>query len=843
MRINKGDTLTIAGNKSYTEVIENYGTILFDPEKSGKITTTKNIINYGKIVASPASKDIVHEIEFSGVNESRYVGGGMVPLDSDIGLWNMAGGTMDFKGTYKTPFTNSEGSIPIGAKSIVLLNTEGWEAGDEIVVSPTENPPFGAKAVTWNQTAKTYTDPFNEKFERRIITRVSDRTVYFDQPLKFAHNEVRTEPNKLAPNGRVFKPYVQNLTRNIKIHGTESGKAHIFSCSHGEPDEAGKIVHHHQKHLIENVEFYFMGPRKVGGHRYQIPETVLGRYVLHFHHGGEGTQGSMVRNCSFHDNGSRVCVPHLSHGITFKANSFYNNNGEEFWWDFQELSHDIDYDGNLITAGRWDKIMLGRTNILLGIGDNNKCRNNWIVGGGQGREDGAGAYQWTTDNESVWVFDNNGGNSCHNLDWTWQNSGRPHAITKTISVNNNFGLHHGAYQNTYIYADNEYYNSFVFVKASGGTWGGSSFDRCVFDGMDKLEYCAQSEPSPVQSWPNQFKKCEFRGYTKAAVSLNLFPQNPSAAKPRKVELINNIYSNPSAKAAFLGYGQSVQVPDTYFRIQDGDKSIRLDPPNKTTNIPKFAPDDIGTGEGLRGEYFKGSFEQKVFERIDSYVRFDDWVIEFPKMPAGISRFLNTGSFSVRWSGYIQPFYDGDHQFRLNGASGYRLWVDNKLIIDSPENKNSNASNAVSDTIKLNRMQKYAIRIECYDPGDTRKGILFYWKAGLMGDFQDVPMSQLYSAKLIPPPPPPDEEPNIPPMADLVWSEYIEMYPDLQKAGIDTEAEAIRHYERYGQKEGRYPSFAARDAANPPVQREFVLADTEGKETSFEIVDGFFKVKD
>lgn len=40
--------------------------------------------------------------------------------------------------------------------------------------------------------------------------------------------------------------------------------------------------------------------------------------------------------------------------------------------------------------------------------------------------------------------------------------------------------------------------------------------------------------------------------------------------------------------------------------------------------------------------------------------------------------------------------------------------------------------------------------------------------------------------------------------DFNWGYYVNKYPDLYKAGIDTQFEAARHYFNYGQKEGRSP---------------------------------------
>ena len=40
---------------------------------------------------------------------------------------------------------------------------------------------------------------------------------------------------------------------------------------------------------------------------------------------------------------------------------------------------------------------------------------------------------------------------------------------------------------------------------------------------------------------------------------------------------------------------------------------------------------------------------------------------------------------------------------------------------------------------------------------------------------------------------------------LDWKWYTKFYPDLTKAGINTESKAIQHWTTYGQREKRYPN--------------------------------------
>ena len=40
------------------------------------------------------------------------------------------------------------------------------------------------------------------------------------------------------------------------------------------------------------------------------------------------------------------------------------------------------------------------------------------------------------------------------------------------------------------------------------------------------------------------------------------------------------------------------------------------------------------------------------------------------------------------------------------------------------------------------------------------------------------------------------------MVDFDWKNYIENYPDLQAAGINTREKALKHYTRFGKRENR-----------------------------------------
>ena len=125
-------------------------------------------------------------------------------------------------------------------------------------------------------------------------------------------------------------------------------------------------------------------------------------------------------------------------------------------------------------------------------------------------------------------------------------------------------------------------------------------------------------------------------------------------------------------------------------------------------IHYLSPPDQPEKHGLRGEYFdnpdlKGD---PVGVRIDApwegFMRFD-WGYDPPH--PGLPR----DRYSVRWTGKIMPPETGTYEFKIiSSGGGVRLWIDEKLLIDSWD---SPADIPRSATIKLEAGRQYDIRVE------------------------------------------------------------------------------------------------------------------------------------
>ena len=148
---------------------------------------------------------------------------------------------------------------------------------------------------------------------------------------------------------------------------------------------------------------------------------------------------------------------------------------------------------------------------------------------------------------------------------------------------------------------------------------------------------------------------------------------------------------------------------------------------------KGNPVEAGDGNGLLGEYFNNiDFTSKTLNRTDSTVNFD-WNTGSPSSAIG------NDTFSVRWSGRIEPLYSETYTFQTTTDDGVRLFVNDQLVINQFIDQ---AATAATGTIALEAGQQYDIRMEYYERGGDASAELA-WSSPSQ-PFQIVPRSQLYS---------------------------------------------------------------------------------------------------
>jgi mono/diheme cytochrome c family protein len=150
-----------------------------------------------------------------------------------------------------------------------------------------------------------------------------------------------------------------------------------------------------------------------------------------------------------------------------------------------------------------------------------------------------------------------------------------------------------------------------------------------------------------------------------------------------------------------------------------------------------------TGTGLTGQYFDNSdFTGATFTRTDTTVNFN-WGLGSPASSMGVD------TFSVRWTGQVQPQYSQAYTFHVTGDDGVRLWVNNQLIIHKWVLQ---SATEWSGSIALVAGNKYDIKLEYFENQVDAAAQLRWSSASTPKAI--IPANRLYPASVAVPPPMP-----------------------------------------------------------------------------------------
>jgi hypothetical protein len=462
-------------------------TLRLDAGTSVTLTFTANVVVDGTLVSRP-NPGVRHTIRFEGVNEAAYVGGGMTPLPTDVGLWVMGAGRLDLAGWEKRSWLRVIGHVGRGATTIqVEEEPVGWQPGDAIVIAPTGPPTDGS---------------FWSAFDETHIAAIDGRTVRLAAPLRYDHPQV---------GGRwTAEAFV--LSRNVVIEGTPRGRAHVF-------------IHSTAPQSIADVEIRHMGPFNA-----RDPEaTVLGRYPLHFHHAGDGSRGSTVRGVVVHHSGNRAFVTHGSDGVTYQGTVAYDVIETPYWWDpaprsTQRKVRDGSNDSDGVTYDRAIAALVRPTVAFRGYrlagfqvasGTNLKLVDSVAVGV-QGNKSSSGFHWPEGQSASPWVFERNlAHNNKRDGIFVWQNTPIRHRISDfTAYHNGGAGIEHGAYGNAYLYERLALFGNReagIHLHAVSKEQAGGLLFRCGdIDGAGISAAGALISPSPVSGEPARFEGITIR---------------------------------------------------------------------------------------------------------------------------------------------------------------------------------------------------------------------------------------------------------------------------------------------------------------------------------------------
>lgn len=468
------------------------GALVFDPKSSRELVASGNVLVMGRLALRPDSPEVEHGLVFRGIDESRFVGGGLDPLDTDVGVWVMDAGTLDVAGTPKRAWIRARGAVAAGAATVELADSpDGWRVGDEIALTPTRHPSVDAEVHRYDVTT---------------VAGIDGRTISLEQPTTVEH------PAVAIGTRTTMTTEVLNLSRNVRIEGAPDGRAHVFIRS----SSPQHVSHTQLRHL---------GPRQGRGRR---AEFVSGRYGLHFHHCMDGSRGSIVEGVVARDLGNRSFVPHMSNGTTWRDCIAHDVVGTAYWWDPGDKTEETVYDSCVASRVSPGPDEYEVTGFFMGASKralSNVARGCVTVAVG-GTE--TGGFDWINGNEGVWQFDDCVSHNNEGMGLVvWQNVEKVHTITGFIGYHNDItGIAHGAYLNAYRYER----CSVVSNGQDGFRLNALSSNDAVGRGLEITDlYCdaggrpfglVVDDDGPVgATLPTLVQGATFVGATKAAVRL------------------------------------------------------------------------------------------------------------------------------------------------------------------------------------------------------------------------------------------------------------------------------------------------------------------------------------
>jgi beta-glucosidase len=181
--------------------------------------------------------------------------------------------------------------------------------------------------------------------------------------------------------------------------------------------------------------------------------------------------------------------------------------------------------------------------------------------------------------------------------------------------------------------------------------------------------------------------------TIAVIGPNAFPGIPEGG--------GSAHVTPIMNSSFLqGIGDYLLGTNTRVLYAAGVSNL-TDVVNGTT----FTTTAVGKEAGLTGEYFDNTkLEGKpVLVRTDTHVNFgfgsSAWTAADP-----------TKNYSIRWTGYFEPEATGEYNVFATGHDGFRLYMDDKLLMDQWEWESTDLQLI---SIRLEAGKSYKFRLEFF----------------------------------------------------------------------------------------------------------------------------------
>jgi hypothetical protein len=495
----------------------------FNPNDDVKVTTSDNVIVLGTLRMKPASADYEHFLQFTGIDESQFVGGGMTHVDApeDIGLWVEDAGRLDIVGSEVVPWSYDW--------------EDGWEAAHDI----------------------------------KRVPNASGNTTSFPQ--------VDGPGGDLGPNALGYEAEMLNLTRNVRIEGTAGGRTHVLIHA---PNATGPqtIKYATIRHVAPDFDETTSSTGRYGihfhhnqdGSRGSIVEGVVVRdagshaFVPHASH------GITLKNTISFNTKSEAYWWDPSNGTTCDESNPTCNESDDILYDSIVAAN--------VTPNPFKKHRAFA--VQLGGGNNLTIVNSVVVGMGSTGADNA-AYGWVGEDRGVWTYVNNiaHNNRSHGI-FVWQNTaGDPppegnHVIDGfTAYYNEKPAIDHGAYNNSYVYRnltllENAYE---VHSRALGKASLDGTTDTQVWAGVDTDggTMVVAEHNNTEGSKAVRFEFCDF--------GLVEFQEKGHPGK----------YDFVECDLELSDFDRTEIHAETVIRVQDGNSAYTFTGNGGSTSIPTF----------------------------------------------------------------------------------------------------------------------------------------------------------------------------------------------------------------------------------------------------------------
>jgi beta-glucosidase len=244
--------------------------------------------------------------------------------------------------------------------------------------------------------------------------------------------------------------------------------------------------------------------------------------------------------------------------------------------------------------------------------------------------------------------------------------------------------------------------------------------RRLFEARFRLGMFDPQESVPYNKIPIEVNdNTEHRDLAKkmACESMVLL-RNEGQILPLKKDLKTIAVIGPSADNAEVMYGNYNGFPSKYTTVLGGIKS-KVSPSvqvlysrgvyyHQDFPLPETVSSKFIQSEGKKG--FKGEYFSNInLEGQPQVVKTDDNILFWwgPNRPVNG---VTNEKYSVRWTGDLKPPGSGIFKFRLSGDGGFRLFIDNKPVIEKWEN-HPFMHKEVSVALDCNKT--YLVRVEYF----------------------------------------------------------------------------------------------------------------------------------